>query len=140
MSSQPEQQIITIQVLPNISRSKGNQEIKFGQLIEYNVRNIFLQKSRRSWDKESSPILIFVFSKASYKAGITLSILIEINSLYGITNWNMCRLYTFQLTDDIFYHVFPFMPNTILSFSFSISWKIWTCLNFSINGNHFSIC
>ena len=140
MSSQPEQQIITIQVLPNISRSKGNQEIKFGQLIEYNVRNIFLQKSRRSWDKESSPILIFVFSKASYKAGITLSILIEINSLYGITNWNMCRLYTFQLTDDIFYHVFPFMPNTILSFSLSISWKIWTCLNFSINGNHFSIC
>ena len=29
----------------NISRSKGNQAIKFGQLIEYDVRNIFLPKN-----------------------------------------------------------------------------------------------
>ena len=28
----------------NISRKKGNQAIKFGQLIEYNMRNIFLEK------------------------------------------------------------------------------------------------
>ena len=38
-------QVITIHILPDISRSKGNQAVKFGQLIEYNVRNIFLQKS-----------------------------------------------------------------------------------------------
>ena len=38
-------QVITIHILPDISRSKGNQSMKFGQLIEYNVRNIFLQKS-----------------------------------------------------------------------------------------------
>ena len=31
-------------ILTNISRSKGNQVIKFGQLIEYNIRNIFLEK------------------------------------------------------------------------------------------------
>ena len=29
--------------MPNISRSKGNQTMKFGQLIEYNMRNIFLK-------------------------------------------------------------------------------------------------
>ena len=29
----------------HISRSKDNQAIKFGQLIEYNIRNIFLEKS-----------------------------------------------------------------------------------------------
>ena len=34
-----------IHILPNISQSKGNQTMKFGQLIEYNKRNIFLQKS-----------------------------------------------------------------------------------------------
>ena len=45
MTSQPGEQIITSHMLPNISRSKGNQAIKFGQLIEYNKRNIFLQKS-----------------------------------------------------------------------------------------------
>ena len=38
-------QTIVIHVLPNISRSKGNQILKFGQLIEYNTRNIFLEKS-----------------------------------------------------------------------------------------------
>ena len=27
-------------ILPNISRSKGNQAIKLGQLIEYNMSNI----------------------------------------------------------------------------------------------------
>ena len=32
-------------ILPNISRSKGNQIMKFDQLIEYNMRNIFLRKS-----------------------------------------------------------------------------------------------
>ena len=37
------QQIIKIYILPIISRSKGNEAVKFGQLIKYNVKNIFLQ-------------------------------------------------------------------------------------------------
>ena len=44
MASQPDLQTISIQILPNVSPSKGNQNIKFGQLIEYNKGNIFLQK------------------------------------------------------------------------------------------------
>ena len=39
------EQIITIQTMTNISRSKCNQMILFGKLIEYNIRNIFLKKS-----------------------------------------------------------------------------------------------
>ena len=31
-------------ILPNILRSKGNQTMKFGQIIEYNTINIFLEK------------------------------------------------------------------------------------------------
>ena len=42
-------------MLPNISRSKGNQTMKFGQLIEYNMRNIFLEKSYTEWSGETSP-------------------------------------------------------------------------------------
>ena len=45
MASQTGQQIMKIHMLPNISRSKGNQAMKFGQLVKYNVRNIFLQQS-----------------------------------------------------------------------------------------------
>ena len=44
MAPQTGEQIFTIHILPNISRSKDNQAIKFGQLMKYNVRNIFLQK------------------------------------------------------------------------------------------------
>ena len=33
------------QLVPNLSRSKGNQKMKFGHIIEYNMRNIFLEKS-----------------------------------------------------------------------------------------------
>ena len=32
-------------LLPNIYRSKGNQTMKLGQLIDYKMRNIFLEKS-----------------------------------------------------------------------------------------------
>ena len=42
-------------MLPNISRSKDNQTMKFGQLIECNMRNIFLEKSYTKCDGEASP-------------------------------------------------------------------------------------
>ena len=45
MTSQNGQQIIAIHNSSNMFRSKGNQIIKFGQLIEYKMRNIFLGKS-----------------------------------------------------------------------------------------------
>ena len=43
MMSQPDLQTIVIHIFPNISRSKGNQTIKFGQLIGC---NIFVEKSK----------------------------------------------------------------------------------------------
>ena len=39
--SQTGQQIKTMHILPNISRSTGNQAIKFSQLIIRSVRNMF---------------------------------------------------------------------------------------------------
>ena len=39
MTSQAGQQRITIYILFNISRIKGKQIMKFGRLIEYNMRN-----------------------------------------------------------------------------------------------------
>ena len=43
MMLQPGEQMITIHIFRNISRSKRNQTMKLGQLIEYNDRNIFVQ-------------------------------------------------------------------------------------------------
>ena len=42
MTSQPRKQTIVIYNC-NISRGKANQTMKFCQLIEYNIRNIFLE-------------------------------------------------------------------------------------------------
>ena len=39
MTSQPGKQAIAIHILPNVSRSKGDQIKKFGQLIECNMKN-----------------------------------------------------------------------------------------------------
>ena len=42
MTSESGKKTITIHTLPNISRGKDNQTMEFGQLIKYNVGNIFL--------------------------------------------------------------------------------------------------
>ena len=42
-------------MLTNISRSKVNQRVGFGQLIEYNMRNIFLEKSYTKIGGETIP-------------------------------------------------------------------------------------
>ena len=60
MTSQPGYETFAIHTLTNISRSKGNQAMKFGQLIEYNMRNIFLKKSYTRCGGETIPKL---FSK-----------------------------------------------------------------------------
>ena len=44
MTLQPGLQTISINILPHISQSKGNQTIKFGHLIEHSKINYFLQK------------------------------------------------------------------------------------------------
>ena len=44
LTSQLGLQTVVMHILPNISRSKGNRTIKFGQLMECDMRNIFLEK------------------------------------------------------------------------------------------------
>ena len=43
MTSQPVKQTIAIDIFPNILRSKDDQTMKFGQLIERNIRTFFLK-------------------------------------------------------------------------------------------------
>ena len=68
MTSQPDYQAIAIHILPNISRTKGIQTVKFGQLIEYNIRNIFFEKS---YTKCSEETISRLFSRNS-KVNISL--------------------------------------------------------------------
>ena len=65
MTSQPGQQTNAIHILSNISRSKGNQTMKFGQLLEYNMRNIFVEKSYTKFSGETIPRPFFKKLKLS---------------------------------------------------------------------------
>ena len=53
LTSSTGQQIITIQILSNILKSKGNQTTKFGQLIKCNMRKSFLEKSYTNFGGET---------------------------------------------------------------------------------------
>ena len=55
MTSQPGKQIIAIHILHNLSRSWGNQTMKFGHLIEYNMKNIFRENSYPKCGEETIP-------------------------------------------------------------------------------------
>ena len=73
MTSHPGQQTITIHILLNTLRSKSNQVMKYGQVIEDNKRNIFLQNSCRKWAKETSSrslciLKSFVWDKSKWSA------------------------------------------------------------------------
>ena len=51
--------------MTNISRSNGNQVMKFGQLIDHNLRYIFLEKSYTKCGGETIPRLFFKKLKMS---------------------------------------------------------------------------
>ena len=55
MTSQLGYQTIAIHIFPNISSSKDNKTMTFSQLIEYNMRNIFIEKSYSNCRGETSP-------------------------------------------------------------------------------------
>ena len=49
------QQTIVIHILFNISRSKSNHKIKFGHIIDYNMKIIFTKKLYIKCGGETSP-------------------------------------------------------------------------------------
>ena len=65
MSSQTGQQIVAIHILPDVSRSSGSKNMKYGQLIEYNMRNIFIEKSYTKSGGEASPRPFYEKTKMS---------------------------------------------------------------------------
>ena len=55
MTSQPGYQTVVMHILIIILRGKDNQTMKFRQLIEHNMTDIFLQKSYTECGRETSP-------------------------------------------------------------------------------------
>ena len=69
--------------------------MKFGQLIEYNVKNFFLLKWKKKWGKETSSRLLLIFlKKALYKVKASNQCL-SINIFGWSSTWtyNKSKLY-----------------------------------------------
>ena len=76
MTSQSGYQTIAIHKLPDISRSKSNQTMKIGQVIEHNKRNIFFKNYSENDARRLVPDLCLFFKKALYEvkaSGLQLS-------------------------------------------------------------------
>ena len=101
ITSQTGKQTIAIHILPNISGGTDNLTMKFGQLIEYNVRKVFLEKSFTKYIGETIPI---PFSKNSI-----LSISVEhILKCYTVcfccmSSWGLSKYIETKLQMTCFY-------------------------------------
>ena len=67
MTSQSGYKTITIHILPNISRSKSNQIMKFGQLIECDKRDQVEKNQVENEARRLVSYLFLFFKKALYK-------------------------------------------------------------------------
>ena len=68
VTSQPEKKTIALHIFPNISKSKDNQTMKFGQLIEYN-RDNFPENSYIKRERETIPRLFYKNNKIEHISG-----------------------------------------------------------------------
>ena len=63
MTSSTEKQIIAKLILLNISRGKCSQTMKLSQLLEQNMRNIFLKKTCKKWGRETNSRPLYFLKK-----------------------------------------------------------------------------
>ena len=54
----PGKQTVALPILLNLSQSKGNQTLKFGQVMEYNKKNIFFENHAENEAEASSRTLV----------------------------------------------------------------------------------
>ena len=91
MTSQTDKQTIVIYVLTNIVRNKDNQAMTFGQLREYNMKNISLEKPYTKFGGEISP--------RPFPKKLKLSISLDqqskfvFSSFYCISKWMTITMY-----------------------------------------------
>ena len=152
MTSQPGQQTIAMHKFINISRSKENQTMKPGQLIEYNKRNTFLENLCGKWGRETSPRSFFSFKKsliwgkrkwfaAQFQyVSIAFNMAYHKNKLYKTLDYGFRDMLNFNFSEKGLGLISPshdFFKKLFLMLH-SINWPnfiVWLPLLFEILGN-----
>ena len=98
-------------MLFNISRSKNTQAMKFGQLIECNMTNVFLEKSYTKCDGETSTRL---FSE-KLKLRISLNNSLEFYTVcfYCMPNRGLSKFIETRVQTTCFYLILGFLKRDL---------------------------
>ena len=111
MASTPGKKAIAIHWLPNISRRKDNQTIKFGQLIEYIIKNIFLEIIHKiKWRSYSQGLFGNIkivegyqsILKLSWKSIVFTSCKAFLNKLKEVWNYSPCLTFCMIFKEKCF--------------------------------------
>ena len=87
-------------ILPNISRRRSNQTMKLDQVLECNMRNIFLQKSCRNGAGRLVPDLFLFFKKALYEVK-AIGLQLSFNIFQQSSTWHKIKTNCIKLqTND----------------------------------------
>ena len=79
-------------ILTNISRSKGNQAMKFGQIIEYNLRNIFAEKPYTKCGGETVPRPFPKKLKLSISLDQSFILKFYLFCFYCLSSWGLSKV------------------------------------------------
>ena len=93
MTSRTGQQIITIHISFNIARTKNSKTMKFGQIEEYNTKNIFLGKSYTKCEGEATSRPFYEKSKNQHWA------------YSGSTIWNVINLFLLYVQVEVYRNI-----------------------------------
>ena len=69
--SQTGTQMITMSMLSDISKSKGNKTMKFGQLLKSNMRNIFVKNYAENRGRKLNLDLFLLVKTALFKRKVS---------------------------------------------------------------------
>ena len=67
MTSEPVQKKFAVHTLPNISRGKSNQPMKFGKIIKYNKKIIFFRNHAENVAGRLAAVIFLFFKKDLYE-------------------------------------------------------------------------
>ena len=87
---------IAMHILPNILRSRGNQTMKVGQLIEYKRRNIFPQNHAENKEVRLFPQPFLIFKKLLYELKVSFPLREKClnTELFLVTDQEKFRIWT----------------------------------------------
>ena len=125
MKSKNGQQVTTIHILTNISRSKDNQAMKFGQSLKYNIRNIFLEKWYTKCGEETSP------KPFSNKSTLNISLVQQFKDL--------CSLFLLNVQVEGYRNIYKVRSKPLLSSHINLFYKkVWNYFIASFSKFHLS--